>query len=62
MESLAIKIEKCSDKSAWYSKSIGSYFTVYNGRQDFIVKADYDAGYRAAWRHIDKEDCVILND
>lgn len=60
MKVLSVKIEKCSHPSAWYRKSVGAYFTVYDDRHDFILKADYDSGYRAAWRHIDKQDCLIL--
>jgi hypothetical protein len=60
MKAISVKIEKCTHSKAWYKNSIGSYFTVYDDRKDFIVKADYDSGYRSAWRHIDKQDCLIL--
>jgi len=52
-----VQILRAGKPTYWYAGLKGSIFTVYDNRRDYILKEDYDRGYHAAWRHIDKDEC-----
>jgi len=59
MRTLFVKITEPSEHpQCWYYNRVGEVFQVYEWAKDYVLKEDYDKGYKFMWRHIDKEDCV----
>ena len=56
-----VRITQCSYEQGWYRNLIGEEFDVDNagGVKDYVLWEDY-AGQRTMWRHIAKQDCVLV--
>ena len=57
-----VKITGCSYEQGWYRHLIGHEFDVDNagGIYDYVLWEDYCAGHNRSWRHISKQDCIIV--
>jgi len=62
MDELTVQIVKAKRSSCWYANLVGKTFKVYVDRKYYIIKEDYDLGNEFPWRHIDKEDAVVLEE
>lgn len=60
METLLVKITSCKEPLAWYADLIGEVFKVYDRGSDYVLCEDYDRGYSTLWRHINKDECLTV--
>lgn len=60
---MKIKIIKAGKPTYWYADSVGATLEVVDRhKEDYTLAEDYLLGEDAVWRHIAKDDCVILNE
>lgn len=58
-----IKVKITNDPSgSWYENQLGREFWVYKWGTSYVLTADYDHGYENMWRHIEKDDCIIMDE
>jgi len=57
-----VRITKCSFEQGWYKNLIGEEFDVdkAGGIKDYVLWEDY-ARQQTSWRHIAKQDCVVIS-
>ncbi len=46
----------------WYERWKGHTLRVVNRGGSFVLYADFRLGYNALWRHVEKEDVIIVEE
>jgi hypothetical protein len=54
-----VRIITCGGACSWYANSIGKIFDVTETKTEYIITEDYE-NPAIAWRHIEKNDCVVV--
>ena len=60
-EVVMVEITSCDMPTAWYASLVGHRFECYEWGKDYVLKQDYDAGDQHWWRHITKDNCVVVS-
>lgn len=58
---LTVRIMHCDYSHWWYYDFVGLTIDVVFGLDDYIVFDDYLLGHNKGWRHIEHDDCMVIN-
>lgn len=61
MQKIKVKITN-GPAGSWYEQHIRKEFWVYSWGSSYVLQVDYDHGFKDLWRHIEKSDCVVVDE